>query len=368
VKKEKMEKTKIAFRTGIVLVILAVFVLSAVPAVNAATAYFVPECSSKEPGDHSYMKLYVDVPAGETLLSWQAQIIFDPAYADITVVSKNCDQYADDTCFNTVSKNLSYTPNGYAWSFGYQPREWDPVEEEWVCPPAGWFVGPRTVKLARYKVVAEGTSGVSLVDYGFEQFPPGCAICLNSKLVNSNGLENSNVTWLSGTFMHQRTFSKNLVNGWNLISLPLTNCTMTVENIIDTSLHDSYDALYKYNTSTHSFESRSLTDTMENGVGYFINMTSPDTWTYSGGAYTAMNVSLSEGLNMIGGLNSSKQVSDILTDEDHWYATTFDANLQKYNDTCNPVAPSVFNRFTTLEPGAGYFISAKQGGWLNVSG
>ena len=41
----------------------------------------------------------------------------------------------------------------------------------------------------------------------------------------------------------------------------------------------------------------STTDTMENGAGYCIHMTSGDTWTYNGSAYTSMNVELK--VNMI---------------------------------------------------------------------
>jgi len=180
-------------------------------------------------------------------------------------------------------------------------------------------------------------------------------------------------TWNDGTFNcpcpTPETFTKELVAGWNLISLPLTNATdMTVANIIDASLSGSYDALYKYNASTHSFVSMSSTDTMENGAGYFINMTSGDTWAYTGSAYTSMNVELKEGLNMIGWLNSSKLISGNLTEGKYWYVASWNATatLPSFG-TFNPIAPDGFNDFTRMERGTGYFISAKESCWLNVS-
>ncbi len=164
------------------------------------------------------------------------------------------------------------------------------------------------------------------------------------------------------------TFNKQLLAGWNLISLPLTNDTdMTVSNIIDTSLSGKYDALYKYDATAHSYVAMGSSDTMENGVGYFINMTADDTWTYSGSAYMSMSEGLSEGLNMVGWLNCSKDiVSDgalSSIDGNYYYVASWNATSQSY-ETYNPVAPPVFNDFTTMDRGEGYFISMKAGDTL----
>ena len=174
-------------------------------------------------------------------------------------------------------------------------------------------------------------------------------------------------TMQDGTFTcegPEETFNKPLFVGWNLISLPLTATDMKVANIIDASLSGSYDALHKYDISTHSFVPLSSTDTMANGAGYFINITAPDTWTYSGSAYTTMNEGLSEGLNMVGWLNCSK---DIVNDNalsslagSYYYAARWNATSQRY-ETYNPVAPGEFNDFTMMERGEGYFISAEAG-------
>jgi hypothetical protein len=137
---------------------------------------------------------------------------------------------------------------------------------------------------------------------------------------------------------------------------------MTVANIIDTSLSGSYDELYKYDATTHSFVLLSSTDTMENGVGYFIHMTSGDTWTYSGDAYNSMNAGLSDGLNMVGWLNCSKGITDALSSVEgkYRYVAKWDATSHKF-EVYVPDVPSAFNDFSTVGPGEGYFVSMKTG-------
>jgi len=172
-------------------------------------------------------------------------------------------------------------------------------------------------------------------------------------------------TVINGTFTctgPQETFSKDLVPGWNLISLPLTNTTdMSVANVIDTSLSGSYDALYKYNASTHSFESLSSSDTMDNGVGYFINMTAADTWSYEGTACDSIDVGLLQGLNCIGWTNTSANLQDALSSiaGKYNYAARWNASEQKY-EVYEPHAPDVFNDFGTMDRGEGYWIAAKE--------
>jgi len=157
------------------------------------------------------------------------------------------------------------------------------------------------------------------------------------------------------------SFTKPLSTGWNLISLPLTNETdMSVANIIEASLSGSYDALNKYEVETHSFVSLGLSDPMENGVGYFIHMTSADTWTYQGTAYTSMTASLVQGLNMVGWVNETDSALPGALDSisgNYRYVARWNAGNQSY-EVYLPGAPSEFNDFETMERGEGYFIAA----------
>ena len=367
-----MKQNKIAFEIGMVLTVLAVLTVSAVPAVNAATAYFEPQHMSAELGGYNYTVLWLDIEEGETLLSADMQIRFDPAHANITSIFKNC-QVADDECWSSLQKNFDYLGNGYFWGGVSAPQEYDEEIEEWVGTSDGLFHGPETIKICKFKLQAQGTPGVSPFNFGFEMLPEGCPLCQPCIFFNATG-KPLDVTWINGTFTHEgeipsETFTKELVAGWNLISLPLTNETdMTVANIIDTSLNGSYDALDRYDASTHSFVALSSTDTMENGVGYFINMTADDTWTYSGSAYTSMNVGLSQGLNMVGWLNCSKDITDALSsiEGNYYYVARWNATSQSF-ETYNPVAPPVFNDFTMMDRGEGYFISMKTGDTLAES-
>ena len=180
-------------------------------------------------------------------------------------------------------------------------------------------------------------------------------------------------TFACGTPPPPQTFEKELVKGWNLISLPLHNETdMTVANIIDESLSGSYDELYTYDASTSSFVSLSSTDTMENGVGYFINMTATDTWSYSGEPCESIEIVLSQGLNCVGWINETgSALPDALNsiDGDYNYVARWDANDPKYEvyDANAPLGVPEFIDFETMERGNGYWIAAKEGCTLSAS-
>ena len=154
------------------------------------------------------------------------------------------------------------------------------------------------------------------------------------------------------------TFSKLLYEGWNLISLPLDTEDNSASAVLSTV---SYDAVYSYNATSKQFESA---DVMDPGTCYFVNATEDCEWEYSGTPYTSIeDVSLEHGLNMVGWLNCSKDVGDALSSISgkYHYVAQWNATAQKY-EVYNPAAPdpSAFNDFTTMERGAGYFISAKQ--------
>ena len=152
----------------------------------------------------------------------------------------------------------------------------------------------------------------------------------------------------------EETFSKILHVGWNLISLPLTPSDNSMSAVLTGVSHD---AVYRYNATSKEFESA---DTMDPGTGYFVHATAESAWEYSGTPYTLMDVSLKQGLNMVGWLNCSKDV-DVLSSiyGDYYYVACWNTSAEKF-DVYNPAAPSAFNDFTTMDRGTGYFISAKQ--------
>ena len=163
------------------------------------------------------------------------------------------------------------------------------------------------------------------------------------------------------------SFTKTLLPGWNLISLPLTpvdNSTGVVLN----SLSGDYDTAMRYDAATHTFAEATI---MDPGIGYFVHVSNDSgcTWTYGGEEYESINVSLSTGLNMIGWLNRSMDVSDALFSitGSYNYVARFNAATQSY-ETYAPSAPSFFNDFATMDPGEGYFIAAKAPATLTAPG
>jgi len=151
------------------------------------------------------------------------------------------------------------------------------------------------------------------------------------------------------------TFTKSLVSGWNLISLPLTPLDNSTSAVLE---NDTivYDAVKSYNASTHQFEDATA---MDPGVGYFVHVTTAGTWSYDGTAYTSMTSSLSTGLNMVGWTNTSAALPDALSSiaGSYRYVAHWNATSQSY-EVYEPNAPLVFNDFTTIERGEGYFIAA----------
>ena len=149
------------------------------------------------------------------------------------------------------------------------------------------------------------------------------------------------------------TFTKSLPLGWNLISLPLTPTDNSVSAVL-TGV--SQDAVKSYNAATHQFEDAT---TMDPGTGYFVHMTFADTWSYDGTACETMTASLSQGLNMVGWTNTNANLPDALSSitDSYRYVAHWNATSQSY-EVYEPNAPAVFNDFTTMERGEGYFIAA----------
>ncbi|MGB7532570.1 MAG: hypothetical protein WA977_06285 [Halobacteriota archaeon] len=168
----------------------------------------------------------------------------------------------------------------------------------------------------------------------------------------------------------EEAFSKYLVEGWNLVSLPLTPSPSNSTSTVLSSMSGKYDAVYSYNAATKQFEDVS-SGTMDPGTGYFVHITTAGTWTYNGIANTSINVPLEQGLNMVGWHNCTKTIGDSTGDalysikDNYYYAARWNATSQSF-ETYNPVAPNPdtpggFNGFFKMERGEGYFISAKEG-------
>ena len=314
-----MSRNKFLAGIGIALAMLLAF---AATAAAENVVYFDPDPSCAVPGEEITVTLWLDATDGTA--AFNDAIHFDPSVVNIT----------------------SGTPGDF-------PLMWGFVHYGDYVKIGGWTPDglDRTghLKLADLTLVANN-SGTSILYHK------------ENAIGNQYGVP-LEATWNNGTFNcpcpTPETFSKDLVEGWNLISLPLTADNMTVSSVFS-SVAGKYDAIYSYDAETHSWVALDADDTLENGVGYFINMTENGTWTYNGSAYTAMNISLEPGLNLVGWVNTSASLPDALSsiEGDYWYVARWNATAQKF-EVYVPDAPPVFNDFNTMERGEGYFIAAK---------
>ncbi len=166
-----------------------------------------------------------------------------------------------------------------------------------------------------------------------------------------------NGSFVCGTTPSEEPYSGPLYEGWNLISLPLTPADNSASAVLSGV---SYDAVYRYNATSKEFEDIESTDAMNPGTGYFVHATADCTWEYSGTAYNSMDMSLEQGLNMVGWLNCSKDADDALSSlsGEYYYVAQWNVTEGKFK-VYNPLAAS-FSDFTAMDRGTGYFISAKQ--------
>jgi len=344
------------FGIGIALVVLLVFAAPTTARTDDVTFYLNTSDGSHEvsvaPGEEVtiYLDGYMPVNASA---GFEASVMIDPDVLE---------------CLD-VTENTSLT-DWYMWTFR---GVWD----------SGFGDGKKYINFDSWDpLCAVGTGLLRCGDMRVKCVNPGTTILyLGLKDVDIEDGNNNTITidtegdfkdWtLAETFtftctgtVEPDTFTKPLFTGWNLVSLPLTNETdMTVANIMDASLNGSYDVLNKYDATTHDFVALGSSDTMENGVGYFIHMNSADTWTYQGTAYTSMTASLEPGLNCVGWVNETDSALPGALDSiagNYRYVARWDASAQSY-EVYLPGAPDVFNDFATMERGEGYFIAATAG-------
>ena len=248
------------------------------------------------------------------------------AYEDDTEVPDGWPGYV-------VNLNRSYNPAPYtteANPFGYNfdttteyDSENDYIRANCTSPDGKWF----GEGIRRFDEAYDDVSGFAIV----------------------------NVT-VYEVLVEPETFTKSLPIGWNLVSLPLTPTNNSTSAVLgnDTIV---YNAVMSYNTATHQFEDAT---TMDPGIGYFVNVTTAGTWSYSGTACTSISETLSTGLNCVGWTNETGSalpgaLSSIAGS--YRYVARWNTGTQSY-DTYLPGVPDVFNDFDTMDRGEGYFIAA----------
>ncbi len=350
-----MNRRIIVLGIEIALVILTVFTASAMAGPN--TVFFTNYSGDTSPGGTSYVELWVNVtdPHGDipdlegnfyAFGALDINVTFDSSIGDITAC-------------NPIP--------GHPWDGSWMKSHWG---DSWVTtvsydcwvhmasgPPYG--LGPGVYPIANYTI--EGNNP-GIMDLAFDhELPRYCA------MTDCTGEPYPNQTWEDGTFTctgSAEIFTKKLVLGWNLISLPLVPTNNDTSAVLST-MSGNYSAVYRYNAETKEFEDVT-TGTMDPGIGYFVNVTTTCTWSYEGTPpYTSMSIDLKQGLNMIGWLNCSKQISGNLTSIAGKY--NYNARWNAGYEVYEPHAPEIFNDFEMMDRGNGYWIAAKEDCTLTVS-
>ena len=347
-----MNRKKIALGIGIVLVILAAFTA---PAAADAEVWFSNPDDPNGPGE----PLNVTAAVGENVTiqimwytdanesgarSFQVGVDYDRSVVNMTGLNpwfiKPYMHYWDN--FHSRYYDDETAPLGaYLWIIGTHPACWQPT--------------PITVPIANLTVecVSGGTSSLNFTHEIRHEPTVGWSLLTNCTD------ELLSITWYNNVIEcvgPPETFSKHLSAGWNLISLPLIPSNNSTSAVLGNDTIE-YDAVYRYNATSKQFEDVT-TGTMDPGTGYFVNVTTAGTWSYEGTPYTSLNIDLKKGLNMVGWLNCTKQISGNLTSiaGEYNYIARWNAGYEVYE----PHAPEVFNDFFDMERGNGYWIAAKE--------
>ena len=322
----------------VIIGILALFAVFAIPTASAQGYYYLVPADSNatygncaEVGLRAHSAIYI--------ASGKIKLTYDPSCAVISCANwtRNTTLWESGTCSIPTPGVLVIT---YAAAAGVE------------YPPGDYHIGNLTICC----------NSTTYCKTDFEY--------ITSETYHSNVSGSWEVPLLNATFTcgapTEETFSKDLYEGWNLISLPLSPSDNRTSAVL-ASVWENVSAVYRFNATSKQFESV-MDRTMELGEGYFVYVTQNCTWTYSGTPYTSISIELKKGLNMVGWLNCSEDITDALSSiaGNYWYVARWNAIGQKF-EVYNPVAPPVFNDFNTMERGEGYFISMKSDGTLTES-
>lgn len=161
---------------------------------------------------------------------------------------------------------------------------------------------------------------------------------------------------------NQTTYTLNLEQGWNLVSLPL----MPANNEINAVLGSlDYTSVWRWNSDSQVWESYlngigGEFSTLESGRGYWIYANSDDTVTVTG--ISGSSAYLNKGWNLAGyGLLYEQAISSTLSEIHVNSVWRWNAYSQKWESYLDAIQGG---EFTTFEPGRGYWIYAEnEGTW-----
>ncbi len=133
-------------------------------------------------------------------------------------------------------------------------------------------------------------------------------------------------------------------SGWNLISVPINPQNPSVLSIFPTAVSQAYTYYNGY----------VVKDQLEVGRGYWLKFNSNSSHNITGNPVSQVQINLSSGWNLIGGLNSIIPTGSIITNPPNIISSMF----FEYNGAYNPS--------NSLLPGKGYWVKATQNGTMTI--
>jgi len=329
-------KKKLIFKTGMVLLVLLALLI--VPAAAENYFYFVPQDSSANPDGEVTVELMLHTDENN-IRQFQCHIDINPGVVNVTACEDGTNPGWD--MWNWI---LADDPEFGKYLFVY-------AMEFNSCGPGEIQCG-----IITFKGVNPGASPLDIIKHcqpGEPEYNPHPTYVVN----NSNKMVPFYAN--NGTFTctgdDPDTFEKDLVTGWNLVSMPLSPSDNHISAVLS-SIDGKYEEVLSYDAGSGFAD----TTTMDPGNGYFIKMSEDATWTYGGVSYDLVDTWLFNGLNSIGWINGSTSIPDAFasTQGNYKYIARWNANTQSY-EVYEPHAPDVFNDFDTMERGVGYLVSGK---------
>ena len=139
--------------------------------------------------------------------------------------------------------------------------------------------------------------------------------------------------------------SVNLIDGWNMLSVPLSADDMTGTELFPTVI----SSFYGYDGSYVQ------TDILENGKGYWAKFNGSQNNIINGTYLSSDEIAVNQGWNLIGPFSSDVDVNDITTSPPNILASSFFGYEVGYISA------------TTLVPGKGYWIKTNSPGTIQLN-
>ena len=143
------------------------------------------------------------------------------------------------------------------------------------------------------------------------------------------------------------TIQDSVSQGWNMVSLPVTAGNPSKASVFPTAT----SVAFAYQSGSGYVQR----DTLQNGPGYWLKFSSPQTITITGGVRNSDSISLQAGWNMVGSISAKIPVGSITTQPSGILNTGFFGYQAGY----------VLS--DTLFPGRGYWVKASTQGTMYLS-